>query len=108
VLGSALVSGKIFAFILFTLLGIVFTATLSLCRAFYSELIPSGERAEYFSVYIIFERMGAVIGPLLWSTTVSLFMFAGESVAYRVAMGATALITAFSILVFRKVEQQHK
>ena len=101
----ALVVDKNLACILFGLLGVLFASSFAICRSFYSTIIPAAERAEYFSVYVIFERIGAVIGPLIWSLTVSSFMFLGESTAYRIAMACTAIITSISIFALEKVRK---
>ncbi len=105
VLATALVSGKGVVLALLFVTGIVFSMIFAMSRSFYSTLVPVAERAEFFSVYVIFERMGAIVGPLIWSATISIFMFMGESVAYRIAMGVTALITIGSIIMLRKVER---
>ncbi len=105
ILATAFVSGKgaVLALLFFT--GIVFSMIFAISRSFYSTIVPVAERAEFFSVYVIFERMGAIVGPIIWSATISIFMFLGESVAYRIAMGVTALITIGSIIMLKKVER---
>lgn len=87
------------------IVGVVFSMIFAASRSLYATFVPITERAEYFSIYVIFERMGAILGPIIWSASVSIFMFLGESIAYKFAMVITSLIAFGSILVFKKIEK---
>lgn len=84
--------------------GILLSVIFSLSRAYYSGLIPYEQRAEYFSAYVVFERAGAIVGPLLWSVIVAFAMPLGEPVAYRIALGSVALITAGAFFMFPRTK----
>jgi len=84
--------------------GVLLSIIFSLSRAYYSSLIPHEQRAEYFSAYVVFERAGAIVGPILWSGVIAVAMPLGESVAYRIAMGSVALITAGAFFVLPRTK----
>lgn len=84
--------------------GVLLSIIFSLSRAYYSSLIPHEQRAEYFSAYVVFERAGAIVGPLLWSAVIAVAMPLGEPIAYRIAMGSVALITAGAFFVLPRTK----
>jgi len=47
-------------------IGLVLGGTNALSRSLFSQLVPAGEEAEYFSVYKIGERATSAVGPLLF------------------------------------------
>jgi MFS transporter, UMF1 family len=61
-------------------IGIVLGGTNALSRSLYSQLIPRGREAQYFSVYQIGERVGEIAGPALFAA------MAGATGSYRPAI----------------------
>lgn len=49
-------------------IGVVLGGTLALTRSMFSQLIPAGREAEYFSLYEIGEKGTSWLGPLLFAT----------------------------------------
>lgn len=47
-------------------IGLVLGGTNALSRSLFSQLVPAGEEAEYFSIYKIGERATSAVGPLLF------------------------------------------
>ncbi|MDQ3760904.1 MAG: MFS transporter [Actinomycetota bacterium] len=47
-------------------IGLVLGGTNALSRSLYSQLVPAGKEAEYFSIYEIGERATSAVGPLLF------------------------------------------
>jgi UMF1 family MFS transporter len=47
-------------------IGLVLGGTKALSRSLFSQLVPAGQEAEYFSVYGIGERATSAVGPLLF------------------------------------------
>jgi len=62
---SALRTGRDF-FIMGGVLGIVLGGSQSLSRSLYSQMIPKGKEAEYFSLYEVSDKGTSWLGPLLF------------------------------------------
>lgn len=56
-------------FALAMLIGVVLGGSQALSRSMFSQLIPAGQEAEYFSLYEISERGTSWLGPLLFGLT---------------------------------------
>jgi UMF1 family MFS transporter len=56
-------------FALAVLIGVVLGGSQALSRSMFSQLIPAGKEAEYFSLYEISERGTSWLGPLLFGLT---------------------------------------
>lgn len=61
-------------------IGIVLGGTNALSRSLFSQLIPPGREAQYFSVYQIGERVGEIAGPAVFAVV------AGATGSYRPAI----------------------
>ena len=85
--------------------GFLLSVVFALSRSYYASIVPVAERAEYFSVYVSFERAGALLGPILWSTTVALASPLGVEIGYRFAMAGVALVAFMS---FPLVPVEHR
>ncbi|HWR48815.1 MAG TPA: MFS transporter, partial [Pseudonocardiaceae bacterium] len=49
-------------------IGLVLGGTNALSRSLFSQLVPAGKEAEYFSVYKLGERATSAVGPLVFGT----------------------------------------
>ena len=85
--------------------GFAFGALFALSRAFYSKLIPQGQQAKFFGIYVLFERSASILGPLVWSLTIIIFAFLGNVVRYRLAMFSLAIMLLISYIIFRFVKE---
>lgn len=85
--------------------GFAFGALFSLSRSFYSKLIPQGQQAKFFGIYVLFERSASILGPLIWSLTILAFAFLDNVVRYRLAMLSLALMLVISFIIFHFVKE---
>ncbi len=101
----AATSHMIAMYVLIALIGFLMSFIFAVSRAYYTLITPPDQQAEYFSVFVIFERVGAVFGPILWSAVVSLCVVFGMSElgAYRVAIVSVALITSIGYFILKKL-----
>lgn len=72
-------------------IGLVLGGTVALSRSLYSQMIPQGKEAQYFSLYEISERGTAWLGPLV---------FAGIGQATGSFRPAIIALTAFFVVGF--------
>lgn len=72
-------------------IGLVLGGTVALSRSLYSQMIPPGKEAQYFSLYEISERGTAWLGPLV---------FAGVGQATGSFRPAIIALTAFFVVGF--------
>ncbi len=101
----AFMSGLVPVYLIIALIGLAMSVIFAVSRSYYTIITPPDKQAEYFSVFVIFERVGAIAGPILWSIVVSLaiWMGAAESTAYRIAIVSVALITAIGYFILRSL-----
>jgi len=76
-------------FVLAGLIGFVLGDTQALSRSLFSQMIPAGREAQYFSLYEISNRGTSWLGPLLFGLA---FQLTGS---YR--MSIVALLTFFGL-----------
>jgi len=91
----ALAASPVIFAIVVLLNGFAYGVLFSLSRSFYAILVPAEKQAEFFSVYVLFERAASILGPLVWSGAALLFISFGDD-RYRFSMFALALIVAAS------------
>lgn len=96
---------KILFMAMVVLNGFAFGTLFSLSRAFYSKLIPRGQQAKFFGIYVLFERSASILGPLIWSLMIIAFAFLGNVVSYRLAMLSLALMLVISYIIFHFVKE---
>ncbi len=101
----AFMSSLLPIYFLIALIGLAMSVIFAVSRAYYTIITPKDKQAEYFSVFVIFERVGAFTGPILWSAVVSLAIWMGmaETMAYRIAIVSVAFITAIGYLILRSL-----
>ncbi|MCE7004149.1 MFS transporter [Kibdelosporangium philippinense] len=82
-------------------IGIVLGGTNALARALFSQMIPPGKEAQYFSVYEVGERATSWLGPLLFA-----FM-AQQTGSYRYAIISLVIFFAvgFVLMIFVPVKR---
>lgn len=78
-------------FILGGVIGLVLGGTQALSRSIYSQIIPKGKEAEFFSIYELSDKGTSALGPLVFAFTLQL------TNSYRYAI---LIISMFFILGF--------
>jgi len=84
------------------LFGLLFSTSISM----YARLIPKHEEAEYFSFFVLFSRLAAMIGPLIWSLTAYMFASMGDD-KYRASVIALSILVFLSLFFMRKVKLEY-
>jgi UMF1 family MFS transporter len=84
-------------FVLAALIGFVLGGSQALSRSLYSQMIPRGKEAEYFSLYLIGDRGTSWLGPLLFALAYEL------TGSYRASIISTVGFFALGFLVLLKV-----
>ena len=74
-------------------IGVVLGGTPALSRSLYSQLVPKGREAEYFSLYTLGERGTSSLGPLLFS------LVADTTGSYRPAILSLVIFLLVGLLV---------
>jgi UMF1 family MFS transporter len=85
--------------------GFAFGGLFALSSAFFSRIIPAEKHGELFSIYVLFERFASVLGPLVWSLTIAIFVSLGEIMQFRLAMFSLAILVAISFAIMRGVKE---
>lgn len=78
-------------------IAIVLGGTQALSRSLYSQLIPIGKEAEYFSLYEVSDRGTSLIGPLLFGLTLQ---FTGS---FRIAIVSLAIFFIVGFILLLKL-----
>lgn len=94
-------------YVLLVCIGLAMSTIFALSRAYYTYLIPKHEQAEFFSLFVVFERIGAMVGPVFWSVVISISLWLGTSevMAYKIAISSVACMTAIGYFFLRKSDQ---
>ena len=87
--------------------GLAFGMLFALSRIMYSKIIPADQPAKYFGLYVLFERFASVLGPLVWSGGVAVFIFTGEITKYRIATALLAIMVLIAYAIFRTVKEEY-
>jgi MFS transporter, UMF1 family len=84
-------------YILGAILALVLGGTQALSRSLYSNLIPYGKEAEYFSLYEVSDRGTSLIGPLLFGLALQ---FTGS---FRIALLSICVFFVIGFIMLLKV-----
>ena len=87
-------------YVLAVLIGFVLGGTQALSRSMFSQLIPTGKEAEYFSLYEISERGTSWLGPLLFGLV---FQITGS---YRSAIASLVVFFVVGGLLLSRVDMR--
>jgi UMF1 family MFS transporter len=106
----ALFSSLVPLYILIAIIGLSQSVIFAISRSYYTLITPKDQQAEYFSVFVIFERVGAIVGPILWSLVISVAgaLGATELIAYRIAIVSVALVTMAGYFILRSLHIEEK
>jgi MFS transporter, UMF1 family len=85
-------------FVLGGVIAIVLGGSQALSRSVFSQMIPTGQEAEYFSLYEVSERGTSWIGPLIFGLTLQ---FTGS---YRLAILSIAIFFAAGLILLTRVD----
>ena len=78
------------------IIGIIMGGTQSLSRSLYSNVIPAGKEAEYFSLYEVSEKGTSWLGPLLFGLSLQL------THSYRVAILSLVIFFIIGLILLFK------
>jgi MFS transporter, UMF1 family len=84
-------------FILAAVIALVLGGSQALSRSLFSQMIPRGQEAEYFSLYEVSERGTSWLGPLLFGLSLQ---WTGS---YRIAILSIALFFAAGLILLPRV-----
>ncbi len=87
-------------FIMGGVIAIVLGGSQALSRSLFSQMIPAGQEAEYFSVYEVSERGTSWLGPLFFGLTLQ---FTGS---YRYAILSVAIFFTLGLILLSQVNVQ--
>ena len=92
------------------LTGFVFGVLFSLSRSYYSDISPKDKQAQYFSIYVLFERVASVLGPLVWSSVISLaaIMYTSTHNQYRIGVISLGVMVLFGYIVLQLRKEAKK
>jgi UMF1 family MFS transporter len=85
-------------FALAALIGVVLGGTQALSRSLFSQMVPDGREAEYFSVYEVSDRGTSWLGPLLFALALQ---FTGS---YRVAILSLLIFFALGFALLWRID----
>jgi MFS transporter, UMF1 family len=80
-------------FVMAAVIAVVLGGSQALSRSLFSLMIPSGQEAEYFSLYEVSERGTSWVGPLVFGLSLQL------TGSYRVAILSIALFFAAGLIL---------
>lgn len=91
-------------FIMGAVLGIVLGGSQALSRSLYSQMIPKGKEAEYFSLYEVSDKGTSWLGPLLFGLALQM------TNSYRIAILSlvTFFILGLGLLLFVNIQKAIK
>jgi UMF1 family MFS transporter len=85
-------------YLLGAFIGVVLGGSQALSRSLFSQMIPGGQEAAYFSLYEISERGTSWLGPLLFGLTLQL------TSSYRLALASLVVFFALGFALLTKVD----
>ncbi len=85
-------------FVLGGVIALVLGGSQALSRSVFSQMIPTGQEAEYFSLYEVSERGTSWLGPLIFGLTLQ---FTGS---YRLAILSIAIFFAAGLILLTRVD----
>jgi UMF1 family MFS transporter len=91
-----------FAFISIALAGVAYGLFFPLARSIYSDIVPKESQAEYFSSFVIFERVATIFGPLVWIFVFWLLNDYDTATRYRANVIVLSLIALLGIFFIKK------
>ena len=84
-------------FVLGAVIGIVLGGSQALSRSLFSQMIPTGQEAEYFSLYEVSERGTSWLAPLVFGLALQ---FTGS---YRIAILSVAIFFIIGLILLTRV-----
>ncbi|MDZ4746281.1 MAG: MFS transporter [bacterium] len=92
-------------FILAAIIAIVLGGVQALSRSLYSQLIPAGKEAEYFSLYEIGDKASTIFGPLLFGIALSTLHSYRSAVLSLLVMLVAGLLLLLKVNVARGIKE---
>jgi MFS-type transporter involved in bile tolerance (Atg22 family) len=82
--------------------GIAYGLFFPLARSLYSDIAPKEEQSEYFSLFVIFERAAAIVGPLVWVIVYQLLFAYPTEFRYRANLIMLSIIAVVGLYLLKK------
>jgi len=95
---AMLASGKTLFWIIGPMLGVSLGATWTSSRTLIVALAPKAQTGEFFGCYGFVIKVAAILGPMVWGTSVWLFSFLGM-LKYRVALAELVLFMLIGLII---------
>lgn len=89
----------------FALIGLLNGGIWNVARVLFYHIAPALRKGTYFGFYASFERFASILGPLIWSTPVSL-MSSESALRYQVAFGSMALFLIIGVLFISRISNE--
>lgn len=116
---------KIVIWILGSVVGVLLGGLWTTSRPFLGELVPKSELGRFFGLFSLSGRAAAVVGPLIWTTTVYFFQpnrYLGQvvidifdvlpenykKIPYKMGIISLVLVMAIGLTIFKKVPHTQK
>lgn len=100
----ALTTGGVALSFLIVVFSLLYGVLFSLSRTFYYDLIPHDKKAQYFSIYTLFERLASILGPSVWALTLFLSSSFIDETRYRFALASLGVLGLIGGFIFTKIK----
>ncbi|MDZ7318393.1 MAG: MFS transporter [candidate division KSB1 bacterium] len=90
------------------LVGVFMGATWTSARPLLISLVPNEMLGEFFGLYSFSGKIAAIVGPLVWAATVSLFAGYGNIIKYKAAIVSLTLLILIGLIIFQKVPDRKR
>jgi len=98
------VTGRLPYYLLGAIIGALLGGVWTASRPLLLELSPPDAVGRFFGLYSLSGKAAAIVGPLIWGVVVWLLGPMGDSIAYRVAVLALAVLIAAGWIVIRPLK----
>lgn len=90
------------------LVGVFMGATWTSARPLLISLVPKEMLGEFFGLYSFSGKIAAIVGPLVWAATVSLFAGYGDIIKYKAAILSLTSLILIGLIIFQKVPDRKR
>ncbi len=107
--GYFLRAGDVWGFLgLGLLVGLVLGGSQALSRSFYAQMIPAEASAEFFGFFSVFNKLSAVMGPLLFGTLTAVFGSARPAILSFILFFVIGIVLLLLVDVARGRADRHR
>jgi UMF1 family MFS transporter len=106
-LAVAIVPNMTLYYVLFALYGLSAGGAYAVSRSLLSDLIPYSKKAQFFSLYSLFERFASILGPAVWGIVVWTIS-AHNGLNYRLAVTAMGIFVLIAAVIVKSLPNKSK